>query len=292
MKDVSVDSPFLVSHDGKLSYRDARTKPPKKAPSDAACERDLPKIVDSIAKLQRKLYAEDTWSVLLMFQAMDAAGKDGTIRAVMSGVDPSGCDVHSFKQPSHDELDHDFLWREAIHLPQRGRIGIFNRSWYEEVLVVRVHPEYLDGQRLPYRPKKLAKLCAQRYESIRDFEKHLARNGTAIVKFWLHVSKREQKKRFLERIDDESHNWKFSEADVEERGRWDDYMEAYEDALRETSRPWAPWYVIPADSKPYMRYSVARIIEATFERLHPSFPELPTDKRRRLLAVRRRLVHE
>ena len=292
MKDIALDSPYLVPTDGSFRLKDARTRPPKKAADEKAEERDLAQVVERVAKLQRKLYATDTWALLLVFQAMDAAGKDGTIRAVMSGVDPSGCQVYSFKQPTHEDLDHDFLWRTTRCLPERGRIGIFNRSYYEEVLVVRVHPEYLAGQRLPDRPRKLEKLWAHRYESIRDHELHLARNGVAIVKFWLNVSKEEQRKRFVERIDDESANWKFSEADVDERGRWDDYMAAYADALRETSKPWAPWYAVPADRKPYMRLTVARLIEGTLERLSVAFPELPEAKKRRLVAVRRRLATE
>jgi PPK2 family polyphosphate:nucleotide phosphotransferase len=292
MKDITIASPFLVPTDGSFKRKHTRTTPPKKAPSDAACERKLRAHVDQIAKLQRKLHATDTWAMLLVFQALDAAGKDGTIRAVMSGVDPSGCEVFSFKQPTHEDLDHDFLWRTERCLPERGRIGIFNRSYYEEVLVVRVHPELVDGQRLPQRPHKLAKLWTQRYESIVDHEKHLARNGVAIVKFWLNVSKREQKKRFLERIDDESHNWKFSESDVAERERWDDYMDAYEDALRETSKPWAPWYAIPADGKPFMRMAVARIVESTLEQLDLRYPDLPGPLRKRLVAMRRRLLAE
>ena len=201
-----------------------------------------------LADLQDKLYAQDRWSLLLVFQAMDAAGKDGTIKHVMSGVNPQGCQVFSFKAPSAEDLDHDFLWRSTKCVPERGRIGIFNRSYYEEVLVVRVHPEFLAHQKLP--PKLVGKrIWEERYESIADFEKHMARNGTVILKFFLNVSRREQKKRFMERLDLPDKNWKFSEADAKERQHWKDYMAAYEDAIRATAKPWAPWYVIPADNK-------------------------------------------
>jgi PPK2 family polyphosphate:nucleotide phosphotransferase len=209
---------------------------------------------------------------------MDAAGKDGTIRAVMSGINPAGCQVYSFKVPSAEELDHDFLWRTAVRLPERGRIGIFNRSYYEEVLVVRVHPELLDAQRLPQRPDDLAELWRQRHESIRAHERHLAESGTVIVKFWLNVSKEEQRERFLDRIEEPEKNWKFSARDVHERGFWDAYMQAYEDALNATSRPWAPWYAIPADSKSTMRMTVAEILVETLESLDLRYPKVGPEK--------------
>jgi PPK2 family polyphosphate:nucleotide phosphotransferase len=288
--DLRLDSPFLVPTDGSFRLRDTRTSPPPGYPRGKDAARALPALIERIAQDQRKLYATDTWSVLLIFQAMDAAGKDGTIRAVMSGVDPSGCQVYSFKAPSHEELDHDFLWRTTRCLPERGRIGIFNRSYYEEVLVVRVHPEYLERQRLPHRPKKLSKLWRDRLRSIVDHEKHLARNGVAIVKFWLNVSRDEQKRRFLQRIDDERANWKFSEQDVDERAHWDEYMRAYEEALRVTSKPWAPWYAVPADEKGSMRLAVATIIAETMETLRLSFPDLPDAKKARLAAIRKRLL--
>jgi len=233
----------------------------------------LEKLVDELDDLQRRLYAADSYSVLLVFQAMDAAGKDSTIRAVMSGVDPAGCQVFSFKQPSSEELDHDFLWRTAKSLPQRGRIGIFNRSYYEETLVVRVHPEYLGGQKLP-REINLDDLWQERFESIRDHEKHLARNGTVILKFWLNVSQQEQHKRFLSRLDDKRKNWKFSAGDIAESKLWPDYMHAYEQTLNATSRPWAPWYAIPADDKPYMRLQVAEIIVDSLKKLQLKYPEV------------------
>jgi len=238
-----------------------------------AYKKRLGKLVDEIADQQRRLYASDQFSILLVFQAMDAAGKDSTIRAVMSGIDPTGCQVFSFKQPSSEELDHDFLWRTAKSLPQRGRIGIFNRSYYEEVLVVRVHPEYLGGQKLPYKVE-LDQLWQQRYESIRDHEKHLARNGTIVLKFWLNVSRDEQRKRFLSRLDDQSKNWKFSSGDVDESALWKDYMNAYEKALIATSRPWAPWYAIPADDTPYARLQVAEIIVESLKSLNLQYPSV------------------
>lgn len=244
--------------------------------------------VAALSDMQERLYADDRWSLLVIFQAMDAAGKDSTIQHVMSGVNPQGCEVHSFKAPSAEELDHDFLWRTTCRLPQRGRIGIFNRSYYEEVLVVRVHPEFLAGQRLPEaRPGK--KLWRERYESIRDFEKHMARNGTRIVKFFLHVSKEEQKRRQLERIDDPTKNWKFNARDVAERAFWGDYMKAYEEAIAETARPHAPWYIIPADDKWFMRVAVMRAIVAEMEALDLAFPQLDKAAKAGLAEARRTL---
>ena len=245
----------------------------------------------SLAEAQERLYADDRHSLLLVFQAMDAAGKDGTIKHVMSGVNPAGTQVTSFKAPSAEELDHDFLWRVARALPERGRVGIFNRSHYEEVLVVRVHPEYLDGQRLPSDTRG-EKLWRQRYESINDFERHLARNGTVIVKFFLNVSKREQRQRFLDRLDDSDKTWKFNSGDVAERAHWDKYMAAYEDALSATSTDWAPWYVIPADRKPVMRALVAEVVARTVEGMDLRFPEVSDDERAALAEVRARLAAE
>jgi PPK2 family polyphosphate:nucleotide phosphotransferase len=218
---------------------------------------------------------------------MDAAGKDGTIKAVTTGLNPTGCQVFTFKQPSAVELDHDFLWRIWGGMPERGRIGIFNRSHYEEVIVVRVHPEFLGRQQLPRgatRPQ-----WDERFESISDMERHLARNGTAILKFWLNVSKKEQRKRFLDRIEEQEANWKFSAADVGERARWDDHMHAYEEALGATSRPWAPWYAIPADDKPYMRARVAEIIADTLEALPLRFPEVPREEKKRMAELHAKL---
>lgn len=247
--------------------------------------------MENLNKLQRVLAAGDRHSVLLVFQAMDAAGKDSTIRSVMQGVDPSGCQVFSFKKPSSLELDHDFLWRTTCRLPERGRIGIFNRSQYEEVLVVRVHPEILGYQQLPGEID-LESIWDQRLTSIRQQEQHLARNGTVILKFWLNVSRDEQKRRFLARLDDPEKNWKFEPRDVVERRSWDDYMKAYEAALNATSRPWAPWYAIPADDKSYMRARVADIIIATLHSIGLKYPE-PSDKDRQEFAkARAELVSE
>jgi PPK2 family polyphosphate:nucleotide phosphotransferase len=267
----AVKSPFLVPFNGEFRLSEASTLV-KTIADDKKYKKRLEKLVNELEDLQRRLYASDKHSVLLVFQAMDAAGKDSTIRAVMSGVDPTGCQVFSFKQPSSEELDHDFLWRTAKSLPQRGRIGIFNRSYYEEVLVVRVHPEYLGAQKLPYMVD-LDELWQQRFESIRDHEKHLARNGTVVLKFWLNVSRDEQRKRFLSRLDDPQKYWKFSAGDVQESSHWDEYMNAYKQALNATSRPWAPWYAIPADDKPYARLQVAEIIVESMKSLGLQYPE-------------------
>jgi PPK2 family polyphosphate:nucleotide phosphotransferase len=241
--------------------------------------------VNLLAELQDKLYAQDRWSVLLIFQAMDAAGKDGTIKHVMSGVNPQGCQVYSFKVPSAEDLDHDFLWRTNKCFPERGRIGIFNRSYYEEVLVVRVHPEILGKQKLP--PKLVTKdLWKERFESIADFERHLARNGTVVLKFFLNVSRKEQKKRFFERLELPDKNWKFSEADAKERGFWKDYMAAYEDAIRATATPEAPWYVVPADNKWFTRIVVAGAIIDAMGRLDLHYPEVGPEKKKELKAAR------
>jgi PPK2 family polyphosphate:nucleotide phosphotransferase len=240
--------------------------------------------------VQELLWASDTYALLVIFQALDAAGKDGTIKHVMSGVNPQGCEVHSFKQPSAEELDHDFLWRGAKALPERGRIGIFNRSYYEEVLVVRVHPELLDRQQLPAPRGK--SLWRQRFDSINAFEQHLDRNGTKIVKFFLHVSKDEQRKRFLARLDEPGKEWKFSSADVAEREHWDEYMTAFEEALTATSKPWAPWYVIPADHKFLMRMLVAGVIVSTISELDLAYPTVSTEDRAAHHAARRKLESE
>ena len=285
-----VQSPYLVPFDGSFRVAESPTAPGDDAPGRKHSRKALEERIDELRELQQRLYAQDRWAVLLVFQAMDAAGKDGTIRAVMSGVNPTGCQVFSFKQPSREELDHEFLWRTARCLPERGRIGIFNRSYYEEVLVVRVHPEYLEGQRLPHLPA-LEDLWRERFASIRDHETHLARNGTVVLKFWLNVSNEEQRSRFLGRIDEPEKNWKFSAGDVRERGHWDDYMRAYQDALNATSRSWAPWYAIPADDKPFMRLEVARILVETLRRLDLRYPELPAEERAELADLRRTLAH-
>jgi PPK2 family polyphosphate:nucleotide phosphotransferase len=237
------------------------------------------------------LYASDIYSILLVFQAMDAAGKDSTIKHVMSGVNPQGCQVYSFKHPSVEELDHNFMWRYAKALPERGRIGIFNRSYYEEVLIVKVHPEILANQHVP--DVKPNKECWQnRYEDINAFEQHLTRNGTVILKFFLNISKDEQRKRFLERLDDPNKHWKFSDADMKERGYWNDYMAAFEDCLTATSTEWAPWYVIPANHKWVSQAMVAHIITTTIARLDLKYPDVPPAKRAQIEAARRELENE
>lgn len=244
-----------------------------------------------VADLQRRLFAEEERALLLVLQAMDAGGKDGTIRSVLTGVNPAGVDVNAFGVPSEEERAHDYLWRVHAHAPAKGLIGIFNRSHYEEVLVVRVHPDYLKAQKLPGE-FALEQLWQDRFESIRAFERHLARSGTVILKFWLNVSKEEQRSRFLDRIDEPESNWKFNPGDVSERGHWDSYMEAYEDALNQTSRPWAPWFAIPADEKPFMRLEVAKIIVETLEKMSPKYPEVDDDVRERLMAYREQLIGE
>ena len=265
----AVNSPYLVPVDGSFTVASSTTKP--HTAKQKNYKKELTEVVEELRDLQRILYAHYRHAILLIFQAMDAAGKDSTIRAVMTGINPAGCQVFSFKKPSAIELDHDFLWRTNKCMPERGRIGIFNRSYYEEVLVVRVHSEILNYQNLPD-PIDLSGIWQQRYESICDVEKHLARNGTMILKFWLNVTKEEQKQRFLRRIDEQEKHWKWSSGDLKEREYWNDYMQAYEDALNETSKPWAPWYAIPADDKPYMRYSVAKIIKKTLQSLDLKYP--------------------
>ena len=254
-------------------------------------EKILAKGVEYLAELQEKLYAQDKWAVLLIFQAMDAAGKDGAIKHVMSGINPQGCQVYSFKGPTSEELDHDFLWRTAKSLPERGRIGIFNRSYYEEVLVVRVHPEILTKQKMP--PALVTKrIWKERYEDIAAHERYLTRNGVAIRKFFLNVSKAEQKKRFLERLDRSEKNWKFSTADAKERGHWKEYMAAYEDMIRETATPEAPWVVVPADKKWFARLVVAAAVAQAMEDLDLAFPEVTAEQKKDLAAARRVLESE
>ncbi len=250
----------------------------KKRPSEKALERRLDDLAGELEDLQSQLYADDRWATLAVFQGRDAAGKDGTIRAVFRQTDPAGVHVKSFHPPSTTELQHDFLWRTSIELPERGHIGIFNRSYYEEALVVRVHPEYLEAQRLPDRPDPAEPpteaFWKQRFESIRDHELHLARSGTAIVKFFLNISVDEQRTRFLARLDDPAKHWKFQESDIRDRARWHQYTQAYEEVIAATSRPWAPWYVIPADDKDHMRVMVAEVMVATLRSLDLREPEV------------------
>jgi PPK2 family polyphosphate:nucleotide phosphotransferase len=243
---------------------------------------------ETLAELQSILYAQDRWALLLIFQAMDAAGKDSTIKHVMTGINPMGCQVFAFKAPSPQELDHDFMWRTTIALPERGRIGIFNRSYYEEVLVVRVHPEILNNERLP-QTLVTKKIWAQRFEDINNFERYLGRNGVVVRKFFLHVSKEEQRRRFLERLDQPDKRWKFSLRDVEEREHWDQYMHAYEDMVRNTATADAPWYVIPADHKWFTRVAVAGAVIDALASLDLQFPKLPPAKEQELAAARRAL---
>jgi PPK2 family polyphosphate:nucleotide phosphotransferase len=250
----------------------------------------LGKHVKALSKQQELLYASDCYAILLIFQAMDAAGKDGAIQHVMSGVNPQGCQVFSFKHPSAAELQHDFLWRTTRDLPERGRIGIFNRSYYEEVLIARVHPEILRGEGLPPKLADEKILWHDRYRSIVNLEKHLDRNGTRIIKFFLHLSKEEQRQRFIGRIDDPQKNWKFSEADIEERKFWKDYMRAYGKCLAATSTKRAPWYVVPADDKLNARLIVSRIVLDTLEALELSYPKTSAARRRELLALRKKLA--
>jgi PPK2 family polyphosphate:nucleotide phosphotransferase len=247
--------------------------------------------VSRLSEMQEMLYAQDRWSVLLIFQAMDAAGKDGAIKHVMSGVNPQGCEVHSFKQPSTLELDHDFLWRCATRLPERGRIGIFNRSYYEEVLVARVHKEIIERQKLP--PHLVTRdIFEERYEDIANQERYLARNGTLILKFFLHVSKKEQKRRFLERLEEAKKNWKFSGADLAERAHWKEYMRAYEDMIRATSAAHAPWFVVPSDNKWFARLVIVAAIVEAMKGLDLAFPTLGKAERAGLLRARKALEAE
>jgi len=256
-------------------------------------KQDAQNILDAregvLSHLQEKLYAQDRWALLVVLQALDAAGKDGVIKHVMSGVNPQGCDVHSFKSPSNEELDHDYLWRTNKCIPPRGKIGIFNRSYYEEVLVVRVHPTLLRAEKLP--DELITKhIWDQRYEDINAFEEYLTQNGVVIRKFFLHVSKEEQKKRFLERLEDPKKNWKFSMADVNERGFWKDYQEAYDEMIRNTATKHAPWFVVPADNKWFTRLIVASAIIQALDELHLSFPEVDKTKKKELEAVRASLL--
>jgi len=279
-------SAYLVPFDGSFKVANASTTPLSDGKPHKGKHRR--RRTEDLNKLQRVLAAGDKHSILLVFQAMDAAGKDSTIRSVMQGVDPSGCQVFSFKRPSSLELDHDFLWRTTCRLPERGRIGIFNRSQYEEVLVVRVHPKILGYQKLPGKID-MDTVWDDRLTSIRQQEEHLARNGTVILKFWLNVSKDEQKRRFLSRLDEADKNWKFEPNDVKERRHWDDYMLAYEDALNATSRPWAPWYAIPADDKPYMRARVADIIIDAMQSIGLQYPEPSAEDRAEFAEARKEL---
>ncbi len=253
---------------------------------------DLQKNVERLAELQEILYAQNAHALLIIFQAMDAAGKDGAIKHVMSGLNPQGCQVFSFKQPSTEELDHDYLWRCAKNMPERGRLGIFNRSYYEEVLVVRVHPEILQSQLLPKDVKSDKNIWQKRFEQIRNFETYLEENGIHVIKFFLNVSKEEQKARFLARIEEPEKNWKFSAADAKERGFWDDYMKAYEEAISETSTEKSPWYVVPADKKWFTRVAVSEIIAEKLESMDLHYPVVSEEHKKDLLKAKEVLENE
>ncbi len=271
----------------KLSERPTKVKP--FYDSKKEYREILEQHTEEIQSLQRMHYASDRHALLLIFQGMDAAGKDGAIRHVMSGINPQGCQVFSFKQPSAEELDHDFLWRTTRRLPERGRIGIFNRSYYEEVLVVRVHPELLGPQRLPEDQINMKTIWQDRYQSILDLEAHLHRNGTRIIKFFLHLSKEEQRERFIARIDEPDKNWKFSLADVRERQFWDDYRQAYEDCLNATSTENSPWYIVPADDKHNARLIISQTIRHVFGSLQMAYPEVTAERRQELQEIRDQL---
>jgi len=289
MKDDKIAKTFRVDNGKHFRLKDVDPADTGHWHSKDHAEEALVQRIGRTSELQDKLYAQDNWALLLIFQAMDAAGKDGAIKHVMSGVNPQGCQVYSFKAPSEVELQHDFLWRTTRDLPERGHIGIFNRSYYEEVLIVRVHPEILTSQKTP--PKLVGKnLWEERFEDIRGFERHMARSGTVIRKFFLHLSKKEQKKRFLARLDEPEKNWKFSASDIHERKYWDDYQNAYEDMIRNTSTEHAPWYVVPADNKWFSRLVISTVLVDTLESLDLSYPTVDDAKKKELEAAKKILV--
>ncbi len=283
--------PFRVTNGKRFRLRDYDPGDTRGVASKEDAQEYLKRGVELLAGMQDKLYAQDQWGVLLIFQAMDAAGKDGAIKHVMSGVNPQGCQVFSFKAPTTEELDHDFLWRTSKSLPERGRIGIFNRSYYEEVLVVRVHPQILEKQKLP-RSRATKRIWDERYEDIRAFERYLARQGFVILKFFLNVSKKAQEERFLERLERPEKNWKFALADAQERKHWKAYMQAYEDAVRATAAKDAPWYVVPADKKWFARLVVAGAIYDALAKLRLRYPEVGPEKKKELAAARAELMSE
>jgi len=290
----NITNNFKITGDKKISLKDFDTSFSSGYKKDDA-ETILADLVLQTAELQNRLYAANKYSLLIIFQAMDAAGKDSAIQHTLSGVNPQGCQVYSFKQPSTEEYDHDFLWRHYKALPERGRIGVHNRSHYENVLVTKVHPSYVMNENLPgiKSEKDLDKgFWKKRYDSIRSFEEHITRSGTVVIKFFLNVSKDEQKERFLKRIDDTSKNWKFSAADIEERKRWKDYMEAYEDAINATATEDAPWYIIPADKKWFTRIAISTIIVDTLKKLDLKYPKLPEDEAGKLGEIKRMLEEE
>jgi PPK2 family polyphosphate:nucleotide phosphotransferase len=281
--------PYRIEHGKKFRLKDHDPADTAKLRSQEHAQELLTKGVARMAELQTKLYAQDRWGLLLLFQGMDAAGKDGVIKHVMSGVNPQGCQIYSFKTPTAEELDHDYLWRTMKCLPERGRIGIFNRSYYEEVLIVRVHPEILANERIPA-PLITKNIWQERFHDICSLERYLSRNGLVIRKFFLNLSKKEQKKRFLDRLQQPEKNWKFSAADLHERQRWDDYLDAYEEMIANTSTPHAPWFVIPADNKWFTRLAVAAAIVDTLDGLNLSYPKVDAQKRKGLHAARKLLL--
>jgi PPK2 family polyphosphate:nucleotide phosphotransferase len=283
---------FRIPQGKKLNLKDHQTDFTGDYTEKKEAKEDLEKNVERLAELQDVLYAQNTQSLLIIFQAMDAAGKDGAIKHVMSGLNPQGCQVFSFKQPSTEELDHDFLWRCAKNTPERGRLGIFNRSYYEEVLVVRVHPEILKAQPLPAAVKNDKNIWKKRFQQIREFETYLAENGVHVLKFFLNVSKKEQKQRFLARIEEPKKNWKFSAADAKERALWDDYMKAYTEAIAATSTAEAPWYVVPADKKWFTRVAVSEIIVKKLESMDLHYPRVTEEHRQSLLKAKELLESE
>ena len=288
MKTGKVANKFRIEDGKKFRLKDVDPADTGHWKSKEHAEAALADGIVRTAELQDKLYAQDNWSLLLIFQAMDAAGKDGAVKHVMSGVNPQGCQVHSFKAPSEVELQHDFLWRTTRDLPERGHIGIFNRSYYEEVLIVRVHPEIMKGEKMP--PSLVRKdVWEERFEDIRNFERHMARNGTVIRKFFLHLSKKEQKKRFLARLDEPEKNWKFSANDIHERKYWDDYQDAYEDMIRNTATKHAPWYVVPADNKWFTRVVISTVIVDALESMDLAYPKVDEKKRKELQEAKKLL---
>jgi PPK2 family polyphosphate:nucleotide phosphotransferase len=284
------DNPFYATPGKRIRLKDFDPAYTGKYKSQSHAQKTLKNNIERLQQYQDLLFSEHSYSLLVILQAMDAAGKDGTIKHVMSGVNPAGCQVTAFKQPSPKELDHDFLWRCYKELPERGKIGIFNRSYYEEVLVVRVHPKFLDAQHLPDFEGPNEKFWKHRFESINDMEKHLVRSGTVILKFFLHLSKGEQAKRFLERIEDPAKNWKFSEADLQERLRWNDYMDCYEDMINHTSTKHAGWYIIPADHKWFTHLCVSDVIVETLRSLKLKYPSVSAEQKERLQAAREALT--
>ncbi len=288
---VEVSAPFRITNRTKFRLKDYDPESTGDLQDKSQAQGLLEHSVTMLSQLQGKLYAQDRWGLLLIFQGMDAAGKDGVIKHVMSGVNPQGCDVWSFKQPSSEELDHDYLWRTHKVVPERGKIGIFNRSYYEEVLVLRVHPELLQNEKLP--ESLISKnIWKQRYEDINAFERYLTGNGILVLKFFLHLSKKEQKKRFLARLEDSNKNWKFSMADVKERGYWKEYQNVYEEMIQNTATKQAPWYVVPADNKWFTRVAVAMAVVTELNDLNLSYPEVEKSKRKELAKVRESLENE